>query len=1144
MKKLLWLTLTILILAPPAVLYGLLSSEAGSNWLLRRVLQAIPADSGFVSMQGNLLGTIRLNAFAYRTAGETVRIDQLTFSWYPRQLSAGRLHIAELSARGVSIERKPNPTPPDSSTRFDRNRSFAPPIAIKIDALSITDLQYRSGDSQFELPELKISAHTVQNRLHLEHLAVSGLRAGITASGELQLGQGFPFRLGIDWRYDDPKQGRFSGAGRLDGSIELINVHSRTAGPFVSSLHAQVSDLLNRPRIQAELDWQQLRWPFTEASGQLLSEQGRIGFSGYPDAYRLELNAEVHRTGLPKFQARLNANGSQSGLQLQTLSIRSPAGGLEASGRIDWRQGLAFLLDGEGRDFNPGLFDPRLPGQLNFSAHLQGTIRDNSRRLTAELKSLQGRLRDYPVAASGKLDLQNDALAVAQFDLSSGKNRIRADGNLDRQQSQLRLDVNASDLAGLWPGLRGRASGQARLSGDWQNPALTLQTQAEHIAYQANKVDKLDVNIDYAPDGKRLSHARAAAAGIVSGAHAVKQLNLEAEGSQKQHRIHAEAASPAATLALTLAGGLNQERWQGQITHLQISAVDFGRWHLKQAVKLAVSARAAATEPLCLQQGNAALCLSGKYRENHGSEFTGDATALPLALLQAFLPGRLSIDGELNAHATLQHKRQKFSGQIRAGLTDDTALRVKDAETGTEFTLKRAEFWGDTDGQRLNANLALHLNNNDSLLAHALIDPDDWRAVSGNLQASIADISPFNPFVPQLSRLAGRIDADLSADPQSGTPKLQGQLQLSQASFELPGLGIAPHDIQLSVTPSADDPERFALTGKLSSGPGRLKLDGWADLTGEANLHIKGQQFEAAKIPEAQIELSPNLTLARAPTGAKLAGTLSLDKAVLSLAEIPENAVAVSQDEVIAGAPAPTEPAAASVNLDTDLEVLLGKQSRFSGQGLSTDLHGRLVISKIADKNGVYGTVEMKNGRYRKYGQDLTVRTGRFLFNGPADNPWLDLEATRLSKSREVTAVLSLTGPLNSPKTKVYAEPALPEADALAYLITGSALDQVGKSDGNLIANAALSYGVGQLSWLPEKLGVDTFDLQQGKTLQDTLVSVGRYLTPDFYIGSKINLFSQQASLILKHKIGKNFSVETQTGSSQRVKFNWEVDTN
>jgi translocation and assembly module TamB len=192
----------------------------------------------------------------------------------------------------------------------------------------------------------------------------------------------------------------------------------------------------------------------------------------------------------------------------------------------------------------------------------------------------------------------------------------------------------------------------------------------------------------------------------------------------------------------------------------------------------------------------------------------------------------------------------------------------------------------------------------------------------------------------------------------------------------------------------------------------------------------------------------------------------------------------------------------------------------------------------------MHGTIDMKNGRYQSYGQDLTVRKGRFMFDGPVDSPWLDVEAIRVSKDQNVTAILSLTGPLKAPKTRIYSEPALPESEALAYLLTGSSLNQVGKSDGSMVAGAALSYGAGQLSWLTEKLGVDEFEVKQGKTLQDTMLAVGQYLTPDFYVGTKVGIFNQQAVLVLKHKLSQSFNVETQAGTSQRIKLNYEIDTN
>jgi translocation and assembly module TamB len=44
------------------------------------------------------------------------------------------------------------------------------------------------------------------------------------------------------------------------------------------------------------------------------------------------------------------------------------------------------------------------------------------------------------------------------------------------------------------------------------------------------------------------------------------------------------------------------------------------------------------------------------------------------------------------------------------------------------------------------------------------------------------------------------------------------------------------------------------------------------------------------------------------------------------------------------------------------------------------------------------------------------------------------------------------------------------------------------------------------------------------------------------YVGTKVGLFNQQAVLVLKRKLTKTLNVETQTGTSQRIKLNYELD--
>jgi Family of unknown function (DUF490). len=308
-------------------------------------------------------------------------------------------------------------------------------------------------------------------------------------------------------------------------------------------------------------------------------------------------------------------------------------------------------------------------------------------------------------------------------------------------------------------------------------------------------------------------------------------------------------------------------------------------------------------------------------------------------------------------------------------------------------------------------------------------------------------------------------------------------------------------------------------------------------------LTLSGTDFEVAKLPDAQIAVSPELKGAFAGQQGKVTGKLKIPKAVLQLPQLPENTVKVSSDEVILGEQKAEPNATSAPQIDAELDIELGKQVSFSGQGLKTDLSGKLKMTKTGETTAMYGSIDMNKARYKSYGQDLTVRKGRFLFNGPVDKPWLDVEAIRVSKSKEVTAILNLTGPLDTPQTRLSSEPALPEEEVLAYLITGGPLEEVSKSEGNRVAAAALSYGSGKLSWLSDKLGVDEFEVQEGKTLQDTLATVGQYLTPDFYVGTKVGLFNKQAVLVLKRKLTKTFNVETQTGTSQRIKLNYEFDT-
>ena len=523
-----------------------------------------------------------------------------------------------------------------------------------------------------------------------------------------------------------------------------------------------------------------------------------------------------------------------------------------------------------------------------------------------------------------------------------------------------------------------------------------------------------------------------------------------------------------------------------------------------------------------------------------------NGSLLPALLKPANPVEQLQLKGLVNINADLQYQEGLLAGHTRIDSPPVTIL-LRTSEGTTKIPLGASSLSGSINGGNVSAVVDLRLVGQDYLRADLQMDTGKLQTLSGRINASVVEFALLNPLVPQLSNIKGHLNADLALQGTLDKPAASGAIRFFEGAADMNELGLAFREIRLQALAAGDNSGRLKITGSAKSGQGTVFLDGYAHLSAQdswpVELLLKGENFDVAKLPEAQIAISPDLKFVFAGQKGKVTGLLKVPKAIMALQDFPENAVRVSPDEIILGQEKVVENEPATPAIDANIDVELGKQVSFSGKGLATNLTGKLKIIKTGEKMTMHGNVDMIKARYKSYGQDLTVRKGRFLFNGPVDNPWLEVEAIRVSNSKKVTAILNLTGSLQNPETRISSEPALPEAEALAYLITGRPLNQVSKAEGNMLASAALSYGGGRAAWLTEKLGIDEFEVQEGEALQDTLVAVGEYLTPDFYVGAKVGLFNKQAAMVLKHKITDAINVETQAGTSQRVKINYEIDT-
>jgi translocation and assembly module TamB len=210
-------------------------------------------------------------------------------------------------------------------------------------------------------------------------------------------------------------------------------------------------------------------------------------------------------------------------------------------------------------------------------------------------------------------------------------------------------------------------------------------------------------------------------------------------------------------------------------------------------------------------------------------------------------------------------------------------------------------------------------------------------------------------------------------------------------------------------------------------------------------------------------------------------------------------------------------------------------------------------------------------GSYRTYGVNLEIVRGRLFYAGdPLNQPTLDILALRTIA--DVRAGVAVGGTLQAPVTKLYSEPAMPDADILAYIVLGHPLGGSTQQAALLAAAAGALLSANQSATLQEqiksRLGLSTLEIQanpqassglmgykpvpvtptgrarenQVGGVSQTMLVVGKYLTPKLYFSYGRSLFTDGNLLSLRYDIFKDWQIETQTGSESGVDLYYKIE--
>jgi len=946
---------------------------------------------------------------------------------------------------------------------------------------------------------------------------------------------------------------RFTAAG--DEKAVRLDALKLTATDHPLTLEAKGDFQYAELRFNASGQWQSLVWPLT-GPAQVQSAKGDFSAKGTPKDYEFQLAADVQGPEIPQGRWNLTGQGSDQAVRGVKLAGKTLEGTIEGTVDASWAPKIGWQATLAGNALNPGVQWKEVPGKLNLRLKSDGGL-NGKLRANVLLEEFTGTLSGQALSGNADVSLLDQDLTIKALQLNAGAARLEAQGALT-QRWDLRWKLNAPQLKALVPGLSGSVAGAGQLSGSRDRPQVAANFTVRNLQQGATQIQQLTGEAKVDVGGVNRSQIKLAGQGLVLGGQRWKTVNLDGGGTPDAHELKAELAGDPGRFALALVGKLQMPAlvWEGRITQLTAKDTVAGAWSLDKAVAVQASAQKARLDNACLASAPTRLCVQGQW--NGASGFNGRAQLQDLRpdRFKSFFPPGVNLTTHVNAQADVSGKPNgSIQGKANLDIAPGNLSMVADGRT-LRFTLNGGGFQAQTDGRTATAQVKLDLAKTGQLQADAQIqDPLGAARLNGKVNAAITDLGLISVFVPQIQDVKGQVRADVKVTGAMPKLALRGAVRLENAGATIPDAGLILQDLQLTATSDGQGP--LQLTGSVQSKPGQLKLSGAIDpLKPQANLNIQGQDFQAFNTRDIQVQISPDLKLDITRQQVRVEGQIIVPKAYLSPGggmDGGPSAVKSSEDLVIVkDAGGQAKPAAKGPAIFAQVRVILGDDVKVNTPVFQGQFKGNVLVTQTPElAPRASGSAEIIAGKYDIYGTEIDIQRGRVLFsNSPLDNPGLDMRVARefSSELSDTTTVgAQVQGTLKKPQLTLFSDPAMPQGDILSYLVLGRAPNDGGSGESAMMFKAASAMGIGGgvlAKGLGTAVGLDNVDLNTGTNGNDASLTLGKYLTPDLYVGYGVGLMDAAMSTInIKYRLFKGLTFESNSsadGYGADLTYSWE----
>ncbi|MDN2487375.1 autotransporter assembly complex protein TamB [Kosakonia sacchari] len=1029
------------------------------------------------------------------------------------------------------------------------------PLNLNIEAFRGEQLRL-TGDTDILVRSLLLKVSSIDGQMKLDALDVDSNQGQVRATGSAQLRDTWPVDITLNTTLNiDPLKGEKVKL-KVGGEMrKQLDVGVNLSGPVDMDLRAQTQLAEAGLPLDLEITSKQLYWPFT-GEKQYQADDLNLKLTGKMTDYTLAFRTAVKGQDLLPATITLDGKGNEQQLNLDKLVIAALEGKTELKALLDWQQAISWRGELTLKDIDTAKAFPEWPSKLNGLIKTRGSLYGGSWQMEVPELKLSGNVKQNKVNVDGQLK-GNSYLqwTIPGLHLELGKNSADIKGELGVKDLNLDATIDAPGLNNALPGLGGTAKGLVKIRGTVGAPQALADITANNLRWQDLSVARVRVEGDVKSSDQIGGKLNVRVERIAQPGVNVSLATLAADGNEQQHKLQLRVQGEPVSGQLNLAGSFDrqQQRWKGTLSDTRF-ATPVGPWSINRPVTLDYrnQEQKIAIGPHCWLNPNAELCIPQTIDAGAEGRAVVNLNRFDLAMLKPFMPETTQASGVFSGKADVSWDTTKEG--LPQGEVTLSGRGVKVTQVVNDAPLPLA-----FDTLNLNAKLRdnradlgwlIRLTNNGQFDGQVQVtDPQGRRNLGGNVNIRNFSLAMVNAIFSRGEKAAGTLNASLRLGGNVQSPQLFGQLGLN--GLDIDG-NFMPFDMQPSQLAMNFNGMSSTLQGVVRTGQGQINLSGDADWSQidnwRARVAAKGSKVRITVPPMVRLDVSPDVVFEATPSLFTLDGNVDVPWARIVVHDLPESAVGVSSDEVMLNNDLqPEQPKSASIPINSNLTVHVGNNVRLDAFGLKARLTGDLKVAQDKQGLGLNGQINIPEGRFHAYGQDLLVRKGELLFSGPPDQPMLNIEAIRNPESTEndVIAGVRVTGTADEPKAEIFSDPAMSQQEALSYLLRGQGLESE-QSDSAAMTSMLIGLGVAQsgqvVGKIGETFGVSNLALDTQGVGDSSQVVVSGYVLPGLQVKYGVGIFDSLATLTLRYRLMPKLYLEAVSGVDQALDLLYQFE--